>query len=141
MYFLDKNAAFTTDGGALILVHNRSDTPFTKDGVFAATGAFTNIEVTRTFFSRLPYPFSDCRKDLTVQETDSIYYKRASQNSTYNFRTCYDSYFQFNVYMLKCQCMDPSLRWFNNSLICNTKAKIDCMINITGSNLVDEKVK
>ncbi len=127
--------------GVLISVHNKDFAPFTKDGVFAATGTYTNIGVERTYLTLLSSPFSDCRKNLKIVDSDSTYYKLASQDWMYDYKTCTDIYIQFDFYMKECGCMDPSLRWYNSSSVCNTISEIDCMLNLTISKLDDKLIR
>lgn len=133
------NTAFTVQSGALVLVHNRTDRPLTNYGVFAATGTFTAIGVSRTFFSRLSLPFNNCRKDFTITSDDSLYFQLTANYTKYSRHVCEDVYIQLNFYMESCSCMDPSLNYYEPMKTCTNVTSIICMLDVT-QDLEKERV-
>ena len=116
--------------GVHVVVHNRSIFPLvSSQGIDIQTGSATNIGVSRTFYENLPSPYSDCRDNLTVINTDSIYYKTTSNVSEkYDHKLCYKIYLLLNVIIPNCKCLDSSiLISYLNHTICKTRSELQCV--------------
>jgi hypothetical protein len=121
---------YTIKSGVFVLVHNNSVKPLVQyDGVNVQTGTSTNIRVSRTFSSKLDLPYSNCRADLTVLESDSVYYKLTSKFTEYKQKLCFDYYKQINIAIANCNCNDPSLPLVleKNSNICSNTISLNCI--------------
>ena len=77
----------------------------------------------------MPSPYGDCRDDLSVISTDSIYYNlTCTLSSQYYQRLCYEIYIILNSIIPNCNCTDPSLSIPNiNNLICKTANQLSCV--------------
>jgi len=121
---------YTIKSGVFVLVHNNSVKPLVQyDGVNVQTGTSTNIRVSRTYSSKLDLPYSNCRADLTVLESDSVYYKLTSKFTEYKQKLCFDYYKQINIAIAYCNCNDPSLPLVleKNSNICSNTISLNCI--------------
>ncbi|RNA02905.1 Degenerin deg-1, partial [Brachionus plicatilis] len=103
-YFMEKR-------GVVISVHNSSHTPLVKnEGIKVPVGFLADISVDRTFYVRLPSPFSDCRKDTTTKlSTDSNYYNKTVDAADYSKSLCDDICLQNEFIVPQCNCNDPEL--------------------------------
>jgi hypothetical protein len=127
---------YTIKSGVFVLVHNNSVKPLVQyDGVNVQTGTSTNIRVSRTFSSKLDLPYSNCRADLTVLESDSVYYKLTSKFTEYKQKLCFDYYKQINIAIANCNCNDPSLPLVleKNSNICSNTISLNCIEGFKGN--------
>lgn len=130
LLFLGPFNVFTEYSGIVVLIHNQTDKPIVKNGFFISTGTFTNVEISRTYHTRLGPPYSNCRKDLSLQPDDSVYFQITVASTKYSHKYCRDVFIQLNYYMRRCQCMDPSLSYKNISKICNNSNGIRCMLDL-----------
>jgi len=118
-----------SERGIYLAVTNNSALPLTRyDGIKLSVGQATNVRVKRTFVSNLPAPFSSCRSDTTsILPTDNVIYKRTVQLNKYSLQLCYDLCLQKLFSMPTCNCSDPTLPQFDQSLpVCNTNSKLSC---------------
>lgn len=97
--------SLSTENGAHVLVHNKSDFPPIFDGISVASGTKTNIQVERVFSYNLEKPYSACIKDIDENYPSDFVktmlqsgYKYTQQNC---FLACYQE-FSFE----KCGCYD-----------------------------------
>lgn len=114
----------------VLLIHERHDKPLLKNGVFAGTGTYTNIAVSKTVHKRLGKPFNECRLDLAVKPSDSIYYKIAASVAAYSHDICQAIYSQIMFYESSCGCHNPELEYSNKTMICGTSGQVKCMIRV-----------
>ncbi len=134
-----KQDFYTYKTGAYVLVHNSSTKPLVQyDGMNVQTGTANNIKVSRSISYKLSEPYSSCRSDLTVQSSDSIYFKMASNYTDYDQKLCYDFYRQINIAIAFCGCNDPSLPLALNinEYICKNQSGIDCCNAFKGNTSV-----
>ena len=129
-----KSDNFTIERGAHVLIHNNSIFPLVKfQGINVQTGSATNIGVLRSIYKKFSSPNLNCRENLEVLETDSLYYKLATKISTtetkdYYQRLCYEIFIQLTTIIPSCNCMDPSVIVPNlNASICKSKAELKCV--------------
>jgi hypothetical protein len=81
---------YTMEKGVVVAVHERGRLPVMKyDSLKVGVGQAASISVSRTNYSKLSKPYSDCRVDLTKKlPTDSIYYNMTFDMSKYYQRLC-----------------------------------------------------
>lgn len=116
--------------GVFVAVHNRTKTPQLKyEGFTCQTGSYTNIGITRTFYSKLEYPYSNCRKDTqTILSSDSDIYKNTLKITKYSQNLCYEVCLQTLYIIPNCGCADPSIpAWDKSQLICSNGSSLDCV--------------
>lgn len=114
-------------------VTNNSAYPLTNyEGVKLSVGQSTDVKVSRTFISKLDYPFSDCRMDTTTARTsDNDLYKRTLQLNAYSVQLCYDLCLQRDFISKQCNCSDPTLQQYDTvSPICKTINNLNCVKSV-----------
>ncbi len=105
--------------GFYLQINNRSDKPFVKySGIQVPIGMASTVEVQKEAVVGLPYPYSDCRKDLTPLSTDSVYYKNTASITTYYQHLCVDIYFQMTLVVPKCGCYEATAPIYEDGLEC-----------------------
>lgn len=110
-YFIGTQDYYTYKRGVVVAVHNRTRMPQLKyEGINVKTGSETNVAFKKTFYSKLPNPYSSCRKDIdTVLTSDSTFFKHTASITRYSQRLCYEICLQ-NLYIIpNCGCADPSI--------------------------------
>lgn len=120
-----------------VLIHNQSDSAFSdEDGIDIKVGSQTNIEITRTFIKRRPYPYSYCiedhrsEKNLNVNTFFQMINKKYPEMRVYNQDYCLKICLQESL-ISKCKCFDLKLPWPNNSSEivsgCETVDNLNCI--------------
>ena len=101
----------SVSNGFYVAITNNSNKALIKfEGVEVATGVSANIAFTRTFYSNLPSPYSDCRDDVDIpSDSDSDYYKYTVLLGRYTRNQCFEICFQYSRVIPKCNCSDPSV--------------------------------
>jgi hypothetical protein len=103
--------------GVIISVHNQTSIPFTQgDKMRAATGAETDLIISRNFISKLETPYGDCLKDTSKTSKFTSFY------FDYLVKTVGVSYSQENCFALclqkqiinACNCSNTYLPSFND---------------------------
>lgn len=132
---------YTTEKGVKIIVHQRGVKPMAKyQGIQIGTGTSAKISIARTYFSKQPAPYSDCRQDVeSLKSSDSIYYKYTLQISKYYQSLCNEICLQYERIIPNCDCSDPSVPIINSTLeICSNEDELECVkeqrdeIDVTG---------
>ena len=102
--------------GIHVYIHNSTSMPSFYEGLDVASSFETNIAVSRTFFSKLTSPYSDCLSD-----SDAYFYQKlVASNGKYRFRDCIRLCFQ-ELLIQECECQDPFNPILNESIpLCNT---------------------
>jgi hypothetical protein len=96
--------ALSVSNGVIVLINNKLETPVFTDGIAAPTGAFTNIQVSRSRMIKLPKPYSECTDDATIEKSNlEIVHAAIEFHGTYSREACYDACFQQSLIEL-CQC-------------------------------------
>ena len=120
--------------GARVIIHNqtRHARP-SSEGVDLSTNYQTNLGITRSFLSKLGYPYSDCVKNVdSIDSHPSFYYKSmfSELNITkYNQKECLELCQQTFIKMT-CRCLDASLPIIytnNEEPICTSLDSIKCI--------------
>jgi len=109
--------------GFYLQINNRSEKPLVKySGIQIPTGFASNVEVRKEVSTSLPAPYSDCRKDLTLLSTDSIYYQYTANITIYYQYLCVDIYYQITLVVPKCGCYEANSPIYDDNLyICNSR--------------------
>ena len=89
-------------------------------------GTSTNVEISRVRRSRKESPYSECRKDLNVSSSDSLYFKLTSNLNKYSQKLCAEVYKQKNKVIKSCACNHPSLPIVNTNQICQNLTSLTC---------------
>lgn len=120
------------DIGMRILIHNSSlAAPIvSEDGISLAPGFNYDLKVSRTYYSRLPAPYSECLKDATNRTPTRTYMMNVMFDSlqipNYNKRYCENLLFQ-QVLDTNCSCVDPAYKYRNNTMArCITERQFLC---------------
>ena len=139
---LDYQQQFTYKTGIRLIVHNQSIMPFpVEDGIDVAVGMQTNVAVSRTFFKRLPFPYSDCI-DNDFNDVSNHRYKsniyltkvkeliNAGKVKEYQQSICMKACFQYYI-IQKCSCYSISLRILHlaniSTPLCSSNEQVDCL--------------
>lgn len=127
----------------MVVIHNQTESPNLHKAVFVASGTYTNIQVNKIVYNRLPSPYSSCRHNLSITEDDSEYFKIASNYSVYNLynsreeswskkyniENCHDVYYQLNYFEKYCECHNPDLYYAEKEQICHTVEELSCLLD------------
>ncbi|CAF1003954.1 unnamed protein product [Brachionus calyciflorus] len=102
--------------GAVVFIHNKTESPTQADGIYAAVGMETNIAVSRTFHKQMPKPYSNCDGNTDDPLSfDSKFYKLIHANKLkYNQKLCTDFCLQ-DLIVDKCGCYYTSLSYYGNN--------------------------
>jgi hypothetical protein len=126
---------YMVQSGARVVVHNQSVTPLIDvEGQDLSTNYQTDIGITRTFLSKLEYPYSNCVKDTqSVSGFSSAYYKAmfsVLNITTYRQKNCVKLCLQDYIRKM-CKCIDAGLPniYGNTVLICSSMRQLDCIQN------------
>lgn len=125
---------FITNSGARIIVHNQSTIPVVdSEGIDAATGFQNNIAIKKYFEHKLPYPYSNCIKNVKSKDAYNSRLYRAMFNelnmTLYRQKICLKLCLQ-DFIIKKCNCSDGSLpNIYQNVTICQNLETIKCMID------------
>ena len=140
-----EQSEFILNSGARIVVHNQSVTPIiSSEGKDISTQFQTNIAVSRSFVTKLGYPYSDCIKNVYSRLSfDSHFYRSIfdrlnmkSYRKKICFRICLQEYIK-NI----CSCLDGSLpNIYANMSICDTIESIKCIASARVDFFNDPKV-
>ena len=120
---------YASSEGLRVFVHNSSFDIRQSEGADVALSMSTSIAIQRTFVSKHPDPYSDC-KDLSA--FNSVLYKYFKDSgSAYRQIDCFDLCLQKKI-IQSCSCYDlryPQL--FNYEISCSSVEKYDCSTNVT----------
>jgi hypothetical protein len=93
-------------------------------------GYATDIGFTRTYISKLDWPYSSCRADVsTIQATDSEYYKYTlKKDNVYSESLCNEFCIQYKYVQSTCNCTDPSVPIYNErDKVCKSINELKCV--------------
>lgn len=131
--FLGKQDFYTVSQGLYVAIHNRTRRPSVKyEGITVQTGTASNIEVTKTVYSKLDAPFSSCRKDVkTILPTDSEIFIKSLQITEYSQKICYEVCLQYVRIIDQCGCADPSVPIIDKSYpLCMNETTLACVKSV-----------
>jgi predicted metallopeptidase len=86
LFMKDESSRFSTTSGVVVSIHERGKQPsLFFNSLTASNSLATNIAVRKTEFNKLPYPYSECRKNPnTLLPTDSKYHRETLAISLYS---------------------------------------------------------
>ena len=124
--------SFVEKSGFYVAVHNNSYLPLTHfQGFKISSGTVTEVGVKRKFYESLGPPYDNCRLDISVTPTDSIYYQLTSQLTTYSQKLCLDICLQKLFIYPICGCNDPSIIITNTAdNLCDNSTSINCVTSV-----------
>jgi hypothetical protein len=105
LYEPDNPLALSTDSGALVFVHNKTDNPAFYDGLGVASGTKAGVLVDREFSYHLEHPYSDCIKDIDENYPSTLVKTMIKNGITYTQNKCFLACFQEYVFE-NCGCYD-----------------------------------
>jgi hypothetical protein len=113
---------YAASRGLYVQIGKRTDKPLVKyKGIRIPVGTDTSVEVRKEVTNGLPYPYSDCRDDLTPRSTDSIYYRYTANLTTYYQHLCVDIYYQLTIVVQNCGCYEANSPIYDNTInICDS---------------------
>ncbi|CAF0708691.1 unnamed protein product [Brachionus calyciflorus] len=120
--------------GARVIVHNQSvEALIEAEGKELATNYQTDIGITRTFVSKLEYPYSNCVKNIYSPDGHKSEYFKAMFNilnmTTYRQKNCIRLCVQKFI-KDSCGCVDPKLPNIYKSVpYCATLSLLNCISN------------
>ena len=120
------------ESGMRILIHNSSlSQPLVyENGISLAPGFNYDLKVSRTYYSRLDAPYSNCLKDLSRNNPDLTHMMDVMFNglniSTYNQQYCQNLAFQ-RILVTNCSCVNPAYPFSDpNVAKCITGEQVGC---------------
>ncbi|RNA17960.1 acid-sensing ion channel 1-like [Brachionus plicatilis] len=120
---------YTINKGIKVAIHQRGIRPLMEyEGVYIGTGNAAYIGFTRNNYSKLPYPFNDCKKNSEKATAgDSLYFNYTLQLSRYSQRLCFEICMQYEKIIPKCGCADPRTPIVDEKQeICRDKMSLNC---------------
>ena len=125
--------------GLRVFVHNSSIEPTDSDGFYVEPGKASFVAVERTFVSKQPHPYSEC-KDLSSFSSEFYDYFKAN-NKTYRQKDCIFFCFQKRV-ILNCSCYNLYHPRLFDATPCVSRRQVDCVDRQYGlfkSSEIDEE--
>ena len=98
---------FTPEKGFLVIINNKTTDPaLYKNGGLIQTGVRSNIVLSKTIIDKISTISEPCRREMTVKEGDSIYFRLANQMGVdYTIDMCRDLYVQVEFIIKNCACL------------------------------------
>lgn len=97
--------SLSTETGARVIVFNRTHQPVFYEGVLAASGAKTSVEIDRVFSYYLEQPFSDCTRDITLDYPSELVKGILHTGYAYTREICFLACYQ-RYAIEKCGCFN-----------------------------------
>jgi hypothetical protein len=99
---------YTMEKGIVLSVHQRDQVPLVKyNSINVGVGDAAFVSLARSNYTKLGYPYSDCRLDVTKKERgDSVYFNMTLDMSKYYQKLCLgDQNFNLNLdnFFVKCR--------------------------------------
>ena len=119
--------------GFYVAITNNSILPLVEsEGIEVAPGVLTNIGIQRSFYNKLPSPYSDCREDPEVaSDSDSDLYTKTAKVTRYTRNLCYKICFQYRYVIPSCNCSDPSINSNEDRVgVCAQGANTVCLTDL-----------
>jgi hypothetical protein len=123
----ENNRFFSIESGLAIFIHNQTDIPYNLQGIKISTGTSTYISLDKTTITQIPYPFSDCKEDLTKKSSynSDLYNKMIATNKTYLQTNC--KFMCYQKYLgEQCDCQLYVYKYFLNMQPCLTLNQTNC---------------
>ena len=100
------------------------------EGIQISPGYVNKIAFKRTFYEKLPSPYSNCRADPLYPAliSDSKFYKLTLSSGNYSQNQCFEVCFQYKYAIPNCNCSDPSINSnVNNISVFHTQIDLMCL--------------
>ena len=130
--------------GLFVSIHHQNRTPFfpiTKNyGIHINTGYETYIALKRKITKKLPYPYSNCIKNLIPfsSESEKIFsYFTFLNMSYYDQDICMSFCFQDKL-IDKCDCSDIGIESLRNTSYCSTMPQLNCLFDFLSNFYVSQ---
>ena len=122
---------FESTNGLHIFIGNTTTIPYVMDGVNIAPGFQSNIIVSRTISSKVPYPYSKCKDDNdNLKKFDNyLYQETMKKKNTYKQTDCFDSCSQREI-IKQCKCFLSSMASLNSNTPCLTNEQVTCSFKV-----------
>lgn len=129
LYVGDDNAPLPLAAGAVVYIHSHTVVPATYEGFTTMNiGTATNILISKTYTNKLPYPYSECREDLSASDS-YLYNKVIEVFGTYRRTDCLNFCFQRKVIEI-CSCYDITYRSISSEIRpCSSLNETTCVYN------------
>ncbi|CAF0942247.1 unnamed protein product [Brachionus calyciflorus] len=122
--------------GAHLFIHNSSTIPSSEyDGISLSTGHETDIVVSKTYFQKLPKPYSDCVQDSNATKNfDSDLYRETIKIfGQYDQKSCINLCFHKSILDV-CGCYYPDQNIIKNlTQACDIDKGYKCYLNFSAS--------
>ena len=122
---------FVQSSGVHVIVHNRSVSPNSFEGIDISNGEQTNIIVSRIFENKLENPYNDCKLNLNSPDAfhSDIFRAFFKLRKYYSQENCFDACLQEEINS-KCNCFSPQFPRIYNLKPCKTQTELDCLKNV-----------
>jgi hypothetical protein len=124
----NNNYSFSIESGVHVFIHNQSLRANSDLGSYFPNGFSSNLALGKIINRRLPYPYSECRKELEVDDEFFEIFKKSSR--LYNQAECFDLCIQKEI-IEECNCTDPTLPDLFNVQRCQNPSQFNCMFEET----------
>ena len=116
---------FIQKAGYQIMIGNQTRLPSLDEGFFASSGRETAFEITRSFSSKLPQPYSRCSNEANDSEFRDVFLK---SNEIYSREKCLIFCLQKSI-IENCKCFSPSFNSLKYEIPCLDPAQLFCTYN------------
>jgi hypothetical protein len=113
--------------GLIVFVHNSTIDSQFSPSIKIKSSESTDIMLSRTFVSKQPYPYSDCR-DLDNLNSE-LYNYIIKSKKTYIQTDCFDLYYQKKVIEV-CNCYNNEYPKLKNVSVCLKEKETRCQIDV-----------
>ena len=97
--------SLSTDNGAVVIVHNKTDHPAFYDAIGLSSGTKAGVLIERVFSYHLEYPYSDCVKDIDESYPSALIKTMLQKGYAYTQKNCFLACYQ-EFSFKKCGCYD-----------------------------------
>ncbi|CAF1028750.1 unnamed protein product [Brachionus calyciflorus] len=122
--------------GAHLFIHNSSTIPSSEfEGISLSTGHETDVILSKTYFQKLPKPFSDCAQDSNSSEYihSDLYRETIKLFGQYDQKSCINLCYHKYIFD-ECGCYYPDLNINKNlTRICDSDIGFECYSNHSAS--------
>lgn len=121
---------FAIQRGIYLAVHNNSVSPsLSYEGIKLPVGTSPEIGIKRVFYSNIDRPTRKCRKEIqNILKDDTEIFKRTVSNGFYTRKNCFEICLLYKFIIPECNCSDPQIRNFDNTIrFCTTLKEIACI--------------
>lgn len=125
LYKTNNPLSLSTESGAHVLVHNKSDKPAFFKGLGVGSGLKGSIEVERSFTYHLEKPYSDCVKDIDGNYPSELVKTMLQSGYKYTQQNCFLACYQ-DFSFKKCACYDMYSQVLSGVPLINATGAVFC---------------